>query len=63
MSEGRSVPGAAGQRVVIQEGVFEGYEGIFDAYISGNDRVHILLKMLNDRFMPMEIDRALVSKV
>jgi transcription antitermination factor NusG len=52
-----------GQRVVIQDGAFEGYEGIFDGYISGNDRVHILLKMLNDRFVPMEIDRALVAKV
>ena len=52
-----------GERVVIQEGVFEGYEGIFDAYISGNDRVQILLKMLNDRFVPMEIDRALLAKV
>jgi len=52
-----------GQRVVIQDGVFEGYEGIFDAYLSGNDRVHILLKMLNDRFVPMEIDRASVAKV
>jgi transcriptional antiterminator RfaH len=52
-----------GQRVVIQDGAFEGYEGIFDAYISGNDRVHILLKMLNDRYMPMEIDRASLAKV
>lgn len=52
-----------GQRVVIQEGVFEGYEGIFDAYISGNDRVHILLKMLNDRFVPMEIARASLGKM
>ena len=51
-----------GERVIIQEGVFEGYEGVFDAYISGNDRVHILLKMLNDRFVPMEIDRALLMK-
>jgi len=52
-----------GQRVVIQDGAFEGYEGIFDAYISGNDRVHILLKMINDRFVPMEIDRASLAKV
>ena len=52
-----------GERVIIQDGVFEGYEGIFNAYISGNDRVQILLKMLNDRFVPMEINRALVAKV
>jgi hypothetical protein len=49
--------------VTIQEGAFEGYEGIFDAYISGNDRVRILMKMLHERFLPMEIDRALVMKV
>ncbi len=53
---------ARGERVIIQDGVFEGYEGIFDAYISGNDRVQILLKMLNDRFVTMEIDRALLIK-
>ena len=52
-----------GQRVIIQDGAFEGYKGIFDAYISGNDRVHILLKMLNDRYVPMEIDRASVANV
>ena len=52
-----------GERVVIQEGVFEGYKGIFDAHISGTDRVHILLKMLNDRFVPMEISRASLAKV
>jgi len=52
-----------GELVVIQEGAFEGYEGIFDAYISGDDRVRILLKMLNDRFVPMEIDRASLVKV
>ena len=53
----------SGERVIIQDGVFEGYEGIFDAYLSGNDRVHILLKMLNDRLVPMEINRASVAKV
>jgi transcription antitermination factor NusG len=52
-----------GERVMMVEGAFEGYEGIFDASLSGTNRVRILLKMLSDRFMPVEVDRALVAKM
>jgi transcription antitermination factor NusG len=51
-----------GDRVVIQEGAFEGYEAIFDARISGSERVRVLLKMLNDRYMPLEVDAGLIAK-
>jgi transcription antitermination factor NusG len=51
-----------GDRVLIQEGAFEGYEAIFDARISGSKRVKVLLKMLNDRFVPLVVDAGLIAK-
>lgn len=44
-----------GDDVAIESGPFTGYEAIFDARISGSERVRVLLKMLNDRFVPTEI--------
>lgn len=35
--------------VTLQEGPFRGYEGIFDASLSGDERVQILLKLLSRR--------------
>jgi transcription antitermination factor NusG len=52
-----------GDRVWIQEGPFSGYEAIFDARLSGNERVRVLLKMLSDRHVPVELDEGLISKV
>jgi transcriptional antiterminator RfaH len=51
-----------GERVVIRQGVFEGYEGIFDVRLPGSARVRVLLKMLNDRYVPVEIDADLLDK-
>jgi transcriptional antiterminator RfaH len=50
-----------GARVIIREGAFEGYEAIFDARLPGTERARVLLKMLNDRFVPLEIDAALLE--
>jgi len=44
-----------GEEVAIKAGPFAGYEAIFDARLSGNERVRVLLKMLSDRFVPTEI--------
>jgi transcription antitermination factor NusG len=44
-----------GDSVVIQDGPFDGYEAIFDIRLPGSERVRILLKMLNDRNVPMEL--------
>jgi len=44
-----------GDRVLISEGAFAGYEGIFDGRLSGHDRVRILLRLLNDRFVGLEV--------
>jgi transcription antitermination factor NusG len=44
-----------GDRVVIQDGPFAGYEAIFDVRLSGKDRVRVLLQLLNDGCIPMEL--------
>jgi transcription antitermination factor NusG len=45
----------AGEKVVIMEGVFAGYEAIFDIHLPGSERVRVLLKMLNQRQVPVEL--------
>ncbi|HEY69442.1 MAG TPA: hypothetical protein G4O08_02535 [Anaerolineae bacterium] len=52
-----------GDRVMIRDGMFEGYRGIFDTYLSGSERARILIEMLNARFVPLEIDVTLVEKL
>jgi transcription antitermination factor NusG len=44
-----------GDLITIQRGPFSGYEGIFDTRLNGSDRVRVLLKMLNDRYVPIEL--------
>jgi transcription antitermination factor NusG len=51
-----------GDPVVIHSGPFAGYEAIFDLRISGNERVRVLLKMLNDRELPIELDSEQIEK-
>jgi transcriptional antiterminator RfaH len=38
-----------GEVIKISNGPFTGYEAIFDAEISGSERVRVLLKLLNDK--------------
>ncbi len=45
-----------GDDVIVKEGMFEGYRAVFDAKLSGRDRVRVLLQMLNDRYLPVELD-------
>ena len=47
-----------GDVVRIEHGPFEGYEAIFDARLPGNERVRVLLKLLNDRQVPVELKTA-----
>jgi len=55
-SGGQKSPGIKpGTMVKIQKGPFEGYEGIIDARIPGKERVRVLLKMLQNRKVPVEI--------
>ena len=43
-----------GDRVIIRGGPFDGYEAIFDAKLSGNERVRVLLKFLEGQ--PKKLD-------
>ena len=52
-----------GDKVTISDGPFAGYEAIFDARISGSERVRVLLELLNDqRQVPLELDAGQISR-
>jgi transcriptional antiterminator RfaH len=51
-----------GDVVEIQSGPFAGYEAIFDARLAGNERVKVLLKMLQGKSTKMEIPAALLKR-
>jgi len=51
-----------GDRVIVREGAFEGYQALFDARLPGTERVRVLLKMLNDRYVPLEMSMELIEK-
>jgi transcription antitermination factor NusG len=51
-----------GDAVVIQSGPFEGYEAIFNARLSGLERVRVLLKMLSERSLVVELPSGFVAK-
>ena len=44
-----------GDVVTVQEGPFKGYEAIYEARLSGEDRVRVLLKLLNRHHFPLEL--------
>ena len=53
-----------GDRVLIEEGPFQGYCGVFDTRFSGRDRVRVLLIMLQgSREVPVELKIGQISKV
>jgi len=52
----------SGDSVIIQDGPFAGYEAIFDARISGQNRVRVLLNFLQKRQVPLEIDKQQIRK-
>ena len=45
----------AGDFVTIEDGPFKGYEAIFDARLSGDERVRVLLKLLKRQQFPLEL--------
>jgi transcriptional antiterminator RfaH len=44
-----------GDIVTIQDGPFSGYDAIFDTRLSGDERVRVLLKLLNRQQIPLEL--------
>ncbi len=53
----------SGDPVQIAMGPFEGYEGIFDERIPGGERVRVLLRFLNSRHVPVELDASQIKKM
>jgi len=51
-----------GDLVEIQSGPFAGYEAIFDARLPGNERVRVLLKMLQGRTTKMEVPAGMLER-
>lgn len=54
---------SAGDGVRVIEGYFRGYEGIFDSYLDGNDRVKILLDLLTGRQLPLSLDERQITSL
>jgi len=53
-----------GDKIVISDGPFAGYEAIFDARVPGSERVRVLLQLLNSqRQVPMELDSSYIQRV
>ena len=52
-----------GDVVTIQSGPFSGYRAIFDSRLKGNERVRVLLEMLQDRQVCVELSRGQIEKI
>lgn len=52
-----------GDHVRIVNGLFEGYDAIFDTHISGKDRVQVLLAYLSDQPKKVILDPSEIAKV
>jgi transcription antitermination factor NusG len=46
---------APGQAILINDGPFAGFSGIFDMHISGSERVKVLIQLLSKRYLPVEL--------
>lgn len=44
-----------GEKVLIHEGPFAGYEAIFDLRLPGSERVRVLIQLLSQRQVPVEL--------
>jgi len=51
-----------GDPVVIREGPFAGYQAIFDARLSGDERVRVLLSLLSRQQLPLELPGAYIAR-
>jgi transcription elongation factor/antiterminator RfaH len=62
---------SSGDRIRVVSGTFEGYEGVFDARLSGAERVRVLLELISDhqarrnisRTVPVELDAGKIEKL
>jgi len=52
-----------GDPVIVKEGLFAGYEAIFDSRLPGRDRVRVLLSFLQRRQIPLELREQQIGRV
>lgn len=52
-----------GDRVLIQDGPFSGYQAIFDTRLDGKDRVRVLLEFLSKRVVPLELRAGQIKRL
>jgi transcription antitermination factor NusG len=53
----------SGELVSIHDGPFAGYKAIFDARLSGGERVRVLLDLLGGRRIPVELSTAQIERI
>ena len=53
----------SGDEVIIQGGPFAGYQAIFNTSLSGNERVQVMLTLLEDQIMRLELSANQVKKI
>lgn len=51
----------SGDRILVHSGPFAGFDGIFDKCLDGNDRVRVLLNLIQNRQLRLEIPRRQVQ--
>jgi transcription antitermination factor NusG len=59
----KNIPLNKGDNVVVHDGVFTGYEGIFDIQLSGTDRARVLLSILENRLVSVEMPISCIHRV
>jgi transcriptional antiterminator RfaH len=52
----------SGDEVIIQDGPFAGYKAVFDLSLPSNERVRVLLKLLEDQNMRLELPASQIKK-
>lgn len=63
LTGGEKVVGLArGDRVIIQGGPFDGYGAVFDACVQGQERVRVLLKILQAEQIRLELPRGQIQR-
>jgi transcription antitermination factor NusG len=53
----------SGEAVTIQDGPFMGYNAIFDIHLPGTERVRVLLKILQEREIPVNLPAGQIQRL